>query len=395
MIPYLRTHPLVLAIAAFLLGALFVSALWGGVALASASGRATGADAAGADGTAGDPDPTTLGQTASPSPSASPSPTRSDDDEEDDSEDDPVAPPEPPRSTTTECPSPTVTVSTAAELQTALDEAAPGDVIELQAGRYVGEFVATESGTEDQPITLCGSSDAILDGDGVKGGYVFHLDQAEYWHLIGFSVTNGQKGVMADGTKGSTIEGLTVFHIGDEAIHLRRHSTDNLVIGNDISDTGLRREKFGEGVYVGSAESNWCNITDCEPDESDRNVVEGNTIHGVRSEAVDIKEGTTGGIVRGNTFEGSAIVGADSWVDIKGNDWLIEDNHGVNSPLDGFQTHEILDGWGTRNTFRGNIAEVNGPGFGYSLTPERDNVVTCDNTASNAAEGDMNVECSG
>ncbi|QNO38836.1 hypothetical protein H4J02_06455 [Protaetiibacter sp. SSC-01] len=292
------------------------------------------------------------------------------------------------------CPAPTVDVTDADELSAALTSAEPGDVIVMQPGTYAGKFVATASGTQNELVTLCGPQDAVLDGEGVKGGYVFHLDGAQYWHLIGFSVTNGQKGVMADGTVGTTIQNLTVFHIGDEAIHLRKHSTDNRVVGNDISDTGLRRDKFGEGVYVGSADSNWCTITDCEPDRSDRNLVEGNYIHGTTSEAIDIKEGTTGGVVRGNTFDGSRIVAADSWVDVKGNDWIIEGNTGRNSPLDGFQTHEIgTGGWGTRNVFRANVAIVNGPGFGFSLTPVNDNRVTCDNQVSDAGEGFSNVTC--
>ena len=100
--------------------------------------------------------------------------------------------------------------------------------------------------------------------------------------------------------------------------------------------------------------------------------------------------------MRGNTFDGSRIVGADSWVDVKGNDWVIEGNVGTNSPLDGFQTHEIgKGGWGTRNVFRDNTANVNGPGFGFSLTPVRDNVVACDNQVSSAGEGFSNVTCSG
>jgi hypothetical protein len=288
-------------------------------------------------------------------------------------------------------------VDSASTLQSALDRAQPGDVIQIAPGTYTGNFVITPSGTPSDPITLCGSVDSILDGGDVEGGYVVHLNGASYWHLVGFTVTNGQKGVMADGTVGSVIRGLTVTRIGDEAIHLRRFSTDNLVTGNDVSVTGLRREKFGEGIYIGTAESNWCDITGCEPDTSDRNVVEDNTIHQTTAEAIDVKEGTTGGIVRGNTFDGSGMHddGADSWVDIKGNDWLIEGNVGTDSLLDGFQTHEILDGWGTRNVFRGNTANVNGPGFGFSLTPARDNVVTCDNQASAAGEGLANVTCSG
>jgi len=293
------------------------------------------------------------------------------------------------------CDASDATVADADELSDALAAAQPGTVITLAPGSYVGHFVATTSGTAEAPIELCGPADAVLDGDGTEKGYVFHLDGAQYWRLTGFTVTNGQKGVMADTTVGSVISGLTVNTIGDEAIHLRKFSTDNQVLDNTISDTGLRKEKFGEGVYIGTAESNWCDISDCEPDNSDRNLIEGNHISATSAESIDLKEGTSDGIVRGNTFDGAAITGGDSWVDVKGNGYIIEDNTGTNSPQDGFQTHEILDGWGTRNIFRGNTAAVNGPGVGYSLTPERDNVVECSNAASGAGEGVTNVTCSG
>ena len=292
-----------------------------------------------------------------------------------------------------ECPEPTVEVASAEELQSALDAAKPGDVISLAAGTYEGEFIASADGAADAPITVCGTAESILDGGGIKKGYVFHLDQVAHWVLQGFAVQNGQKGVMADGTTNSVIRGLTVSGIGDEAIHLRAASTDNQVIGNTISDTGLRKPKFGEGIYIGTAESNWCDISDCEPDPSDRNLIEGNTISATTSEAVDIKEGTSDGILRGNTFDGAALVEADSWVDVKGNNWIIEGNTGTNSAADGFQTHEILDGWGTGNVFRENAAQLSGSGVAFALEPERDNVVECSNTVSGPDAELTNVEC--
>lgn len=293
-----------------------------------------------------------------------------------------------------DCGDPTVTVSSSAQLFEALEAVKPGESIELESGVYLGTFTATVSGTTEAPISLCGPADAILDGDDIEGDYVLHLDSVSYWTLDGFSIRGGQKGLMADEVTHSVIRGLTVSEIGDEGIHLRRFSTDNLVSGNTISDTGMRKPKFGEGIYVGTAESNWCDISDCEPDRSDRNVIENNTIMRTTAESIDIKEGTSEGVVRGNTFDGADIEGADSWVDVKGNDWLIVDNVGINAPLDGFQTHEILDGWGTRNVFRDNTATVLADGFGYSLTPELENVVECGNTASDAREGVSNVECS-
>jgi hypothetical protein len=292
-----------------------------------------------------------------------------------------------------QCPTATMTVTTAAELTAALATPQPGAVILLADGVYVGNFVGTGAGTSGQPVTLCGGRGAVLDGGGPGDGYVLHLDRASYWTVQGFTVRNGQKGVMLDETTQSVVQGLLVEGIGDEAIHLRRFSSDNRVVGNTVTSAGLRKPKFGEGIYIGTAHSNWCGISSCEADKSDRNEIRDNTISGTTAESVDIKEGTSDGVLIGNNFEGSSMQEADSWVDVKGKGWRIERNSGKNSPLDGFQTHEILDGWGTGNVFRKNTAEVNGPGFGYSLKPVRDNVVDCSNTASQAEQGLANLPC--
>lgn len=292
-----------------------------------------------------------------------------------------------------ECPPATVTVSTSAELQAALTRPPPGTVIRLADTVFTGNFTVTGAGTPEQPVRVCGSGNSILDGGKLDDGYVLHIDQASHWVFQGFAVRNGQKGVMVDQSSHVVLQGLTVSQIGDEAIHLRKFSTDNRVAGNAISDTGLRKTKFGEGVYIGTAQSNWCDISNCEPDRSDRNEVSGNTISGTTAECIDIKEGTSDGVVRDNRFDGAGIIGADSWVDVKGNGWTIENNAGKNSPMDGFQTHEVVDGWGTRNVFRGNTADVNGPGFGYALTPVRGNVVDCSNKASQAGKGLANEPC--
>ena len=360
-------HPFVIVVSALIVGAL-IGVL---VAMVRSGSASDSADPSGGG-----------AETTAPSPDASVTPDAS-----------AGSASAPPTAGTIDCTVPSTAVTTADELTAALRAATPGAVITMAPGTYVGNFVATTSGSAEAPITLCGTPDSVLDGDDVENGYGFHLDGGQYWQLSGFTVTNSQKGVMADTTVGSVIDGLTVTHIGDEAVHLRKASTDNRVLGNTISDTGVRKPKFGEGIYIGTAESNWCDISDCEPDKSDRNEIAGNTISGTSAESVDLKEGSSDGILRGNTFDGSAITEADSWVDVKGNGYLIEGNTGTNSPLDGFQTHEILDGWGTDNTFQNNVANLNAAGFGYSLTPERGNVVSCTNTAANAGEGVTNVDC--
>ena len=75
------------------------------------------------------------------------------------------------------CPPFTVTVTSARELQAALDAVNPGSVIGLAPGVYQGTFTLRTGGTAEAPVALCGTAASILDGGGVQGGYVLHLDR--------------------------------------------------------------------------------------------------------------------------------------------------------------------------------------------------------------------------
>ena len=124
-----------------------------------------------------------------------------------------------------------------------------------------------------------------------------------------------------------------------------------------------------------------------------------NRIYAVTAENIDVKEGTTGGVIAGNDLDGAGLTGdhyADSWIDLKGNDYLVADNTGVDSLLDGFQTHVQLDGWGERNVFRGNRLTVRAAGVGinvYRADGGTGNVVACDNVVVDAGAGLANVPC--
>ncbi|GAA2231044.1 right-handed parallel beta-helix repeat-containing protein [Herbiconiux moechotypicola] len=277
-------------------------------------------------------------------------------------------------------------VSTGAELTRALAAARPGSVIALADGRYEGTFTATAQGTADDPILLCAvGTGAVLEGGEVDSGYTLHLDGAAHWVLQGFAVRGGQKGVMLDATTDTVLRGLTVSGTGDEAVHFRAGSGDNLLIGSTISDTGLREERFGEGVYVGSAESNWCDVSACEPDRSDRNRVVGNVIASTSAESIDVKEGTTGGEIRGNQLDGTGMSAADSLLDVKGSGWRVTGNEGTGAPVDGAQVHVIVDGWGAGNEFSANTFALRDPdGFAVKLSGDAlgaGNAVSCDNVA--------------
>ncbi|MDB5243849.1 MAG: hypothetical protein JWP57_4475, partial [Spirosoma sp.] len=291
------------------------------------------------------------------------------------------------------CPATTVRVSTAGELTRALENAKPGDVISLADGTYTGEFTAKTSGTATSRIFLCGSRNAVLDTGDTDNGYVFYLNGASNWVLSGFTAQNGQKGIVTDESSNSIIEGLTVTNIGDEAIHLRKNSSSNLVIGNTVSNTGNRNKKFGEGIYIGSAVSNWCTYNDCLTDQSNYNIIADNDISGTTAENIDIKEGTIGGIVKGNRFDGGSMTSSTAWINVKGNAWTIRDNHGQNSPQDGYQTHNILQQWGDYNLFTGNTGSVDAVGYAFALRPAMHNTVSCSNTVTGAKSGLSNIPC--
>ena len=190
---------------------------------------------------------------------------------------------------------------------------------------------------------------------------------------------------------------LSVHDVGEEAVHLRSFSSDDTVERLVIRRTGLRDKKFGEGIYVGSAHHNWCAYSGCAPDASDHHVLRDNDISQTTAENIDIKEGTTGGIIAGNRLSGIGMVSsaARAWVNVKGNGWSITGNIGTKSLEDGFQTHQVVQGWGRDNVFQGNTADVEGPGYGFYVQSRSLNTkVACSNVANAAQAGLSNVSCS-
>ncbi|MET7619604.1 right-handed parallel beta-helix repeat-containing protein [Streptomyces sp. NPDC005408] len=246
-----------------------------------------------------------------------------------------------------------IDVTTAARLKSALSAARPGDTIQLADGTYTGNFKTTVSGTSGSRITLTGSSKAILTAG---GGYGLHLNGASYWTVKGITVTGGQKGIMMDTADGVVIDSVTVHGLDMEGVHFRKSSRNGVIKNSRIYDTGNDGSGLGEGVYVGSAGGT--------SDQSDNAQILNNTIGpDVGGEAVDIKEGTTGAKIVGNTFDGRGLTGAnfdDSWVDVKGNDALVENNTGKNTTNNGYETHTQQSGWGCGTVFRANTSDLTG-----------------------------------
>jgi hypothetical protein len=303
----------------------------------------------------------------------------------------------------------TVKVNSASQLKDALIVAKPGDEIVLADGIYSGNFIINNdvSGTSTQPIIIKGSRNAVLDGSTINTGYVLHV-KANYWIIKGMTIRNGLKGIMTDEANHNLIDSVKVYNIGEEGIHLRRFSKHNIIQNCEVYNTGLKTPDYGEGIYVGTAVSNWAKSSNGVEDRSDSNIIQKNTIGpNCTAECIDVKEGTTGTIIRANKFNSTGITGAnsgDSWIDVKGNYCLIENNYGFNPQgsilKDGYQVHCAVDGWGCYNIFKNNNSVVNAKGYGINITLTSSkgkavgNKVFSNNKVENADKGVSNIELS-
>ena len=295
------------------------------------------------------------------------------------------------------CPTATVTVSTRAQLLSAIASATAGSVIRLNPGSYGANIDVTTQATPDKPLWICGPRTAVIDNADITKGYGIRVNGASNVVIAGMTVRNVQKGVAVLYSQAVTVADLRVENIGDEAIHLKNQTTDSTVIGNSISTTGLNAANYGEGVYIGTAQSNWCVYNNCNPDTSDRNLIAFNDISGTTAETMEAKAGTNDGTMWKNTLDGAAITSSDtdSLVQVLGNGWVVAGNTGAHTPNDGYQVWNTDTSYGLNNIVYGNAVTGSLPGYAVRM-PASDaagNVVGCDNVAPSATLGLSNKSC--
>lgn len=278
-----------------------------------------------------------------------------------------------------------VDVSTVEELFIAMRNALPGDVIRAASGTYdyttyqgAQKIDTSAAGTADAPITLTAAdpeNPPVLTGTSSENGYVIQI-KGDYWILENLKITTSQKGIVLDHSNHSVIRNCEVYNTGSEAIALRDGSSHCIVQDSYIHDTGLITPGYGEGVYVGSAKSTTGFDYQC-----DYNTVDSCTFRNVAAEHVDVKEYTTGTVIRNCTFYGDGMSGANyagSFVDIAGNDVTVSNNTGYRNGNEqivaAFELHEQVEGWGYGCTFTDNTVYMDQP-YGAVDTSRRMYVV--------------------
>lgn len=226
-----------------------------------------------------------------------------------------------------------IDVTPKTSIQSAIEDAQPGDTVFLADGEYDQDFKSTRDGLPQKRITIAGSRQAIVKGE--SKSRIVEINHS-YITLDGFTIT----GMKNDGTKTedyvdkclyiigtnpvevvreggleyeSSLDSMVVsnMHItecGGECLRLRSFITNAEVVGNKIDGCGRHDFMFpsstlnGEAIYIGTSSNQWDDGKNAQlgPDLSRFIWVHENEIHSQGNECIDVKEGTTDVLVEYN-----------------------------------------------------------------------------------------------
>jgi len=292
-------------------------------------------------------------------------------------------------------------------IQKAIDNAQPGDVINLSSGTYMQDFITKRNGEQSLPITIKGSSTAIVKGGG--NGRIIEINH-DYIILQGFTVdglfgssssSSGYRDKLIyfqgkeakAGVKGAKVLNMSLKNAGGECVRFRYFAENNEVSGNTITNCGVFDFKFsgggknGEGVYIGTAPEQLADGKNptTDRDLSNNNWVHHNTFNTQGNECVDIKEASSGNIIENNKCTGqkdSNSAGLDS----RGNDNIFRSNESYGNRGAGIRIggDTSRDGAGN-HIYKNNIYNNASGGIKFMRTPQGQ---VCSNTFSGNTVGD-------
>ena len=296
------------------------------------------------------------------------------------------------------------------------NNAIAGDIITLQDNTtYYGNLkIENINGEDENLIYILGNNTSSIYGNNLNLSKVLQITNSSYVFFglettiideygKGFSLTNAQKGFYANNCNNLTIQNLNIYNIGEEGLHIMNNSYSVNIYNNKIYNTGLYIADYGEGIYVGSAETNWI---DDEIDATNNIDISYNYIYDTIAECIDIKEGTFDGLIQYNYMNGSKLNNnndADSWIDVKGSFWIIQNNTMEITYTDGIQVHYVDNqsdktNSGSYNTFKNNNMncitnnDVSCSGYAINISNKTTGNIVCNNNIyENADKGLTNV----
>jgi hypothetical protein len=121
----------------------------------------------------------------------------------------------------------------------------------------------------------------------------------------------------------------------------------------------------------------------------------GNDITHTTAEPIEAKVATTGGVVSGNTINGTGMRPTSyALIYVKGNGYVVAHNTGSNSSIDGILVTQRNAGWGRNNLVFGNQFSGSIPGYGVRLdAADLGNIVGCGVTTGSNSIAATNKPC--
>ena len=320
-------------------------------------------------------------------------------------------------------------ISPFATIQKAMQEAGPGDLIELAVGDYYQDVITVRSGTDGAPIVIKGpradgeAGEAVIRGAGnprifeINDSFIemlsfsingFHHIAGEPELLIGEdSASNYHDKLLyahgkeeLSGLTGLIISDMHFSNAGGECLRFRYFVNNSEIAGSEFHNCGVYDEQFGgdgknsEAIYIGTSSNDLKDGKNptADLDASNDNDIYDNIIkfgvvggvdYGVGGECIDIKEGSEGNFVENNVCIGASDIESGA-INIRGdgnyvfNGNHIYGNHGAGVRLGGHKVRGHT--YGVNNHIFGNTIEDNLlGGIKFMVSPQG---VVCGNSMS-------------
>ena len=139
---------------------------------------------------------------------------------------------------------------TTSDLQSAINSASPGDIIEVKAGVYSSCSFTLKSGTKEKPITIRAVKNAKVIFSGTSSQCIFDGYGYQYVNIEGpFELKNAMCGARLHGSQYVNISGLTVHDVQQQGILVSGHY--NNIIGNTVYNCVLENKSYAKSREYG------------------------------------------------------------------------------------------------------------------------------------------------
>jgi fibronectin type 3 domain-containing protein/phenylpyruvate tautomerase PptA (4-oxalocrotonate tautomerase family) len=193
----------------------------------------------------------------------------------------------------------------------AVSVATAGDTVNFAAGTYGTMSISGKNGTSTQKITFQANGDATFTANTYSSGTAIHVTNSSHIVIKGLIARTSLFGIMIEGVTNSEVNDCRSHDVGQEALHVRNASSNILIVGCEIYDTGRRNgatdawddnaaapeyetQRYAEGIYIGTGAAGG------ENDGTHHVTVRDCDIYRTRAEAIDMKRGLHNIIVENN-----------------------------------------------------------------------------------------------